>query len=232
MVPFLNRVALPLYQMVKSNHFVWTVAASQAWGDLLFLVSLHLKNYIFQPARPLFLLAYTSAIETSTFIAQWNSQTLNLNIVSAKSNLLTTALRHQSPIHREAYGVSCVLSQARPYLLTSTAPASYLFTDASSISYIGRVKFFNNFLMDLSLEISQYPSLNVIHTPGRVLFLPDIYSRQLDNAILPRSDTNLSKNQADILPNLSSIPPGQLIDNDLLRSALHATPPQEFFDVE
>jgi hypothetical protein len=51
MVPFLKRVALPLYQMVKSNHFVWTVAASQAWGDLLFLVSLQLKNYIFQPAR-------------------------------------------------------------------------------------------------------------------------------------------------------------------------------------
>jgi hypothetical protein len=177
MVPFLKPVALPLYQIVKSNHFVWTVAASQAWGDLLFLVALQLKNYIFQPSRQY----DTSAVETSTFIAQWNSQTLNLNIVSAKSNLLTTALRLQSLVHRKAFGVSCVLSQARPYLLTSTAPASYLFTYASSISYIGRVKFFNNFLMNLSLEISQYPSLTVIQTPGRVLFLPDIYSRQLDN---------------------------------------------------
>ena len=35
-----------------------------------------------------------------------------------------------------------------------------------------------------------------------------------------------------ILPSLSNIPPGQLIDNDLLRSALHATPAEEFFDVE
>jgi hypothetical protein len=86
--------------------------------------------------------------------------------------------------------------------------------------------------MDLSLEILQYPTLYVVHTPGRVLYLPDKYSQQLDNVILPRADTNLSKNQADILPSLAKIPPGQLIDNDLLRSALHATPESEFFDVE
>ena len=86
--------------------------------------------------------------------------------------------------------------------------------------------------MDLSLEISQYPILHVVHTPGRVLYLPDIYSRQLDNVILPRADTNISKNQVDILSSLAKIPPGQLIDNDLLRTALHATPDSKFFVVE
>ena len=162
----MKRISLPLYQLVKKGIFKWTQAESTSRGNLLYLVRLHLKNYIFKPERVLFILADTSAVETSAFCTQWDPNTLNLNTVAAKP---TEALRRQSPVHREAFGVSCAMTLVRPHLLTTKAPVNYLFTDASSISYIGRTKYFSNLLMDLSLEILLYPTLQAIQVPGRVI---------------------------------------------------------------
>ena len=107
-----------MHQLVKNGIFVWTKAESESWGDLLYLVSLHIKNFIFKPERVLFVLADATAVKTSAFICQWDQNTLNLNIIAAKSTLLTEALRRQSPVHREAFGVSCAMTLGRPYLLT------------------------------------------------------------------------------------------------------------------
>ena len=57
-------------------------------------------------------------------------------------------------------------------------------------------------------------------------------ARQLNDVILERNDTNLSKEQGNILPNLNeSIKPGKLIPNNALYQALNATPESEFWDV-
>ena len=91
---------------------------------------------------------------------------------------------------------------------------------------------FENFLFELSCTLSEYPSLSVIHCPGRVLSAPDLLMRQLNDVILKRNNTNLSKEQAYILPNLNtSIKPGELIPNNTLYQALNATPEAEYFDV-
>ena len=76
----------------------------------------------------------------------------------------------QSPVHREASGVSLLLAMAKPYLFQSTALANFLFNDASSISYIARNKPFSSFLQTLSEELSMFHSLIVIHLPGRALW--------------------------------------------------------------
>ena len=57
-----------------------------------------------------------------------------------KSILLSTALRRQAAVHREAFGVDQLLELAKPYHFQSTSPVNYLFNDASSISYISRNK--------------------------------------------------------------------------------------------
>ena len=58
-------------------------------------------------------------------------------------------------------------------------------------------------------------------------------TRQLNDVILERNDTNLSKEQAYILPNLNeSIKPGELIPNNTLYQALNGTPESEFWDVD
>ena len=111
-------------------------------------------NYIFDPTKPLMLMSDGSAIESSLLIYQWNPDLLTLDIVSTKSMLLTTALRNQAAIHREAFGVDRVMELAKPYLFQSTSPVNYLFTVASSISYVSRNKPFSSFLQTLSETMS------------------------------------------------------------------------------
>ena len=72
----------------------------------------------------------------------------------------------------------------------------------------------------------------VVHAPGRVLSAPDLLTRQLNDVIFEREDTNLSKHQAHILPILEEkIKPGEIISNQALYEILNATPASEFFDV-
>ena len=148
--------------------------------QLVYLMGLQVRNHIYDPSKPLLLMADTSALESSMVIFQWDQAALDLQITHTKSILLTTALKHQSLVHRESLGVQSLLKLARPYLFQSTAPVNFLFNDASSISYIARGKPFSSFLQTLSEEMSLYPSLTVIHLPGRALWFFDILSRQYD----------------------------------------------------
>ena len=184
--------------MVKCGVFVWTTAESHSWHNVLFMMALGIKNAIFNPKHPLMLLNDTSAVETSGFVCQWNPDTCQLIVLKAKSHILTTAQRRASPVHREAQGTHLMMDSARPYLLQ--CDTNYLICDASSISYIARVCPFQNFLFKLSCRLSEYPSLTVVHAPGRVLSAPDLPTRQLNDVVFDRDDTNISKHQAHILP--------------------------------
>ena len=62
-----------------------------------------------------------------------------------------------------------------------------------------------------------HPSLIVIHLPGRALWFCDLLSRQHDNVTVQRTDTNISKDQANLIPSLKEIKPGAVLSNkDLL----------------
>merc|ERR1712236_130531 len=111
---------------------------------------------------------------------------MNLQITHTKSILLSTTIRCQCLVHQEAFGVRSFLAMAKPYLFQSTALANFMFND---ISYIARNKPFSSFLQTLSEELSMFPSLIVIHLPGRALWFCDILSRQYDNVIVERTDT-------------------------------------------
>ena len=148
-----------------------------------------------------------------------------------KSILLPTSIRHQSAIHREAYGINELIAMARPYLFQSTSPVNYLFNDVSSISYISRNKPFSSFLQSLAEELSLFPSLTIIHMPGRCLWYADILSRQYDNVSVSRDDTNISKDQALLVPALRSIKPGAILTNTELLDLFSVTFGPEILDV-
>ena len=62
-----------------------------------------------------------------------------------------------------------------------------------------------------------HPSLVIIHLPGRALWFCDLLSRQHDNVTVQRTDTNISKDQANLIPSLKEIKPGTVLSNkDLL----------------
>ena len=209
----------------------WTKLEAEAYGDLLFMIGLKIRNYIYDPKKPLILLCDSSAVEASIVLAQWDNMKLNLKIIGAKSVLLTTALRRQSPLHKEAFGLQLAITQAHPYLLQSKSSNNFIFTDASVLSYITRNKAFNNFLQALSENLSYYKGLSVVHISGRANSYCDILSRALDNAILERSDTNLSKEAAMITPTIFQLEPGTVINSETLVQLLNSKPEQEFIDV-
>ena len=116
-----------------------------------------------------------------------------------KSTLLTEAERRKPPVLREADAVSDGIDMASPYLLQSTAPANFIFSDAASIQYVSRNKAFSNFLQELSMTISKFPNLHALAVPGRTLFLPDLFSRQCDYVKFERNSMNLSSEQSSVL---------------------------------
>ena len=159
----MKRLAIPLYKIIKEGKFSWGKVQAEAYSNLLYLMALQIRNHIFDPTKPIMAMCDTSALKTSIVIFQWNPETLSLAIITTKSILLTTALRRQSPVHREGFGVDKLIDVAKPYLFQSLSPVNYLFNDASSIAYIARNKPFSSFLQTLSEKLSMFPSLVVIH---------------------------------------------------------------------
>ena len=102
----MKRLAIPLYKIIKNGKFVWEKVHSHAYGNLLYLMGLQILNYIFDPAKPLMCMADTSAIEKNLVIFQWDAKSMNLQITHTKSILLSTSIRLQSPVHRQAFEVS------------------------------------------------------------------------------------------------------------------------------
>ena len=162
----------------------------------------------------------TSCLETALLLFQWNPETLNLNLIHTKSILLPTSIRRQAAAHRESFGIKELTIMAKPYLFQSTAVVNYLFNDVSSIAYISRNKPFSSFLQTLAEDLSLFPNLVIIHMPGRCLWYADILSRQHDHVAVQRTDTNISKEQALLVPALRDIKPGAILTNtELLGSS-------------
>ena len=134
------------------------------------------------------------------FLFQILPDQIDLRIITCKSKLLTEAERRKAPVSCEADAVSDGIDLAEPYLMQSTALANYIFSDMASIQFVSRNKAFCNFLLELSMKISKFPNLHAVAVPGRVLFLPDLFSRQRDYVKFERESTKLSQEQSSVLP--------------------------------
>ena len=229
-LPLLKRTALPLYQILKSGKWTWKQVHLESYNNLLFLMSLQLRNTIYNPKKPLCSFADTSILESGLLVFQWNPDLLSLDLVATKSILLPTSIRRAAPVHREAFGLSSLMDMLKPYLFQTKSEHNFIFNDASSIGYIARNKPFSSFLQTLSEELSLHPSLHIIHCPGRILWYSDILSRQLDKIYLKEPDTNITKQQAQIVPSLNDIQPGAVLTNTELLQLFQTSFGPEIFD--
>jgi hypothetical protein len=212
-LPLMKRISIPLYRIIKTGKFVWTIVEAHAYGNLLYLMGLQIKNTIFNPTRTSCYMCDTGALETALLIFQWDPEKLDLNLIHTKSILLPTSIRRQAAAHREAFGMKELIQTGKPYLFQSRSKVDYFFNDVSSISYISRNKPFSSFLQTLAEDLSLFPNLVTVHIPGRCLWFCDILTRQLDNVSVERTDTNISKEQAQLVPALKNIKPGAILTN-------------------
>jgi hypothetical protein len=152
-------------------------------------------------------------------------------LIHTKSILLPTSIRQQAAAHRESFGIKELTTMAKLYPFQSTAVVNYLFNDISSIAYISRNKPFSSFLQTLAEDLSLFPNLVIIHMPGRCLWYADILSRQHDHVAVQRTDTNISKEQALLVPALRDIKPGAVLSNTELLDLFSVTFGLEVTDV-
>ena len=124
----------------------------EAWQNVIYICSLQVKNYIFEPHLPLLLVVDSSAVKRGLFLFQILPNEIDLRIVMCKSKLLTEAEIRKTPILREAAAVDDGIDMAEPYLLHSTAPVNFIFTDTASIQYVSRNKAFSNFFIIIIYE--------------------------------------------------------------------------------
>ena len=76
-----------------------------------------------------------------------------------------------------------------------------------------------------------FPSLTVIHLPGRALWFCDLLSRQYDNVSMKRDDTDISKDQASLIPSLAHIKAGAVLKNKELLDLFATSFGPEILDV-
>ena len=93
----MKRLAIPLYKIIKDGISIREKVNLHAYENLLYLMGLQIRNYIFDPAKPLMCMADTSVLETSLVIFQWDAKSMNLQITHTKSILLSTSIRRQRP---------------------------------------------------------------------------------------------------------------------------------------
>ena len=79
--------------------------------------------------------------------------------------------------------------------------------------------------------MSMYPSLVVVHMPGRALWFADILSRQYDHVALQRTDSAISEDQAKLTPNLNHIKSGAILSNTELLKLFSTPTGPEILDV-
>ena len=91
----MKRLAIPLYKIIKENKFIWTQVEAESYANLLYLMGLQIRNYIFDPTKPLMLMADGSCVESSILIFQWNPDLLSLDMVTTKSMLLSNCCYNQ-----------------------------------------------------------------------------------------------------------------------------------------
>ena len=67
-LPLMKRLAIPLYKVLKDNKFVWTKVESESYSNLLYLMSLQIRNwserrcadgFVETCRRPLFLVNFS-----------------------------------------------------------------------------------------------------------------------------------------------------------------------------
>ena len=71
----------------------------------------------------------------------------------------------------------------------------------------------------------------VIHLPGRAIWYVDALSRQHDYVSMPRTDTNISEDQAKLTPNLNNVPAGAVLSNSELLKLFSTPTGPELLDV-
>ena len=229
-LPYLKKLVLPIHEMVKGGKFYWNQTEAHAYNEIKMLISLGMKNQIFDPDKNLVIEVDASKLAVAACIWQVNEHG-KLELLSTASSILSQAQIRSPSIIREAAALTFALEKFEQYILGSNRKC-YLLSDASALACLARSKNTSSRFYEQTILLTSYQNLEVIFLQGKILTISDVLSRAFNNTFL-KETTELSEKMAQIVPPIPSdlFKTIQSMDNETLTDFLLADSPSEFVDI-
>ena len=99
-LPCLKKLLLPILKMVQSGEFKWEQCHARSYSEIKMLISLNIKNTIFDPTKTLILETDASKMACSAVIWQLDDHG-QMQLLSTASSVLSTAQMRSPSVIRE-----------------------------------------------------------------------------------------------------------------------------------
>ena len=171
-LPCLKKLLLPILKMVQSGEFKWEQCHARSYSEIKMLISLNIKNTIFDPTKTLILETDASKMACSAVIWQLDDNG-QMQLLSTASSVLSTAQMRSPSVIRECSAITFALDKFQDLILGSQTK-TYLLTDCSALQWLARSKNTSSRFFEQTILLTSFPNLEVIYLPGKNLVLCDV----------------------------------------------------------
>ena len=186
-----KKIALPLFTLLTSHTYTWTKLHDYSWTNLKMLLLLNTNLHVYNPDFPLFITSDSSLYSYSFLIAQINTDTKDIELLQTQSRLHPKPTLNRSILAKETVGLSHALNTFESYI-TNSKHTTTLLTDVEVLQFNSIKNSSNSTLLNFSLLLASFPSVQIISCPSRFNSFSDFFSR---NYIL-----KFHSNRRDTLP--------------------------------
>ena len=228
-LPGYHNLTAVFRDMLKKKIFCWNKGHSRVFRRIKHLLSLHLELYT--PGKDDLLLYTSDSSRCSTGYCLFALTKSNqLNLIQCGGALLSPSLRTGSMNELESASILQALEETQAILSRYPENVKVFLSDANTVSYLRRVKSFENHLAFTANKVCSIPNLSLCWCPRGYNFLSDYISKIYHNRVLS-NDSELSAAQAQFIP---PAPPHNQhyihLSPDQLRQFLLDKPPAEYLD--
>ncbi len=172
-VPNFSELAGPLLEVIKSKKFKWGKAESDAWASLIATLKANSTVHIYKPDKPVVLSTDASATAAAAIITQ--SCHGRQRLIAASSRTFTSSERSASIFQKEVLAV--IYGFSAYDLILRNATSITLEIDSKALLFLKYARDSNAHLTRLSLLISEFGVVRIIHVPSKCHIPADNLSR-------------------------------------------------------
>ncbi len=173
MIPHFSTTAAPLLQVINSKRFQWGSVEQNAWSTLLRVLSMNSSIHLFNPEKEIILSSDSSSVAAAMVLSQQCHGRQRL--VACASRTFSKSEVSQSIFHKEILSVIYAF-QCFDILLRG-AKSITLEIDSRSLLFLRFCRDSSAYLTRLSMIISEYSVVQIIHVNSSCHVVPDKLSR-------------------------------------------------------
>ena len=201
-IPGLKKVIYPLQDLLRSKKFDWTHLHDKSWTRVKTLIKLDLRLYQPDKNDQLLLFCDASKVSCSQILFAQNHEG-EIRVVGANSKIFSYIDSLKSIYLKESISLVAGMKHFQSYMLANNKKV-YIFTDAKSVTFIGRNKEFCIASSNIASYLKYFASMKdyvILHIKGQMNICADIFSRSFTNSrFIKKSQHSISKQHAKNVP--------------------------------